>query len=414
LDIVASEQRFDVELSPQDIQSMSGADALTAFFTRLGYNTTSRIAQTAANLAIPEAESAGTDKEIDILLSTDVLSEGQNLQDCGYLLNYDLHWNPTRMVQRAGRIDRIGTDFDVLWVYNMFPDQGLERLLGLVQSLNRKIADIDRLGMLDASVLGEEVHPQTFNTLKRIRQEDDSVIEEEEQFTELASSEVLLQQLRAFLDGGGREALEKLPDGIHSGLQRSGARGLFFYFRSKKGDSEQNFWRYYDLKANNILDNRHVLANLIACSPDTPRVMDTETFKAVFTIQEKVIEDLLRGYEEKTALQIAPQPIDPLQQTVATVVQSFLNHPQIERKRAISAIEFLNTPMLRVQVTEMKKLYNEYQQTRNIMELVAGLEAMRSAYGINMKQPKNAVSPSRPKLEREDLRLICFDVVSSD
>ena len=46
----------------------------------------------------------GTEKEIDLLFSTDVLSEGQNLQDCGYLVNYDLHWNPTRMVQRAGRI----------------------------------------------------------------------------------------------------------------------------------------------------------------------------------------------------------------------------------------------------------------------------------------------------------------------
>ena len=48
---------------------------------------------------------------IDVLISTDVLSEGQNLQDCGALVNYDLHWNPTRMVQRAGRIDRIGSTF---------------------------------------------------------------------------------------------------------------------------------------------------------------------------------------------------------------------------------------------------------------------------------------------------------------
>src|SRR5207247_6819786 len=50
------------------------------------------------------AELAGTDKEISILISTDVLSEGQNLQDCAQLINYDLHWNPTRMVQRSGRI----------------------------------------------------------------------------------------------------------------------------------------------------------------------------------------------------------------------------------------------------------------------------------------------------------------------
>ena len=51
---------------------------------------------------------AQAEHEIDILFSTDVLSEGQNLQDCAYLINYDLHWNPTRMIQRAGRIDRIG------------------------------------------------------------------------------------------------------------------------------------------------------------------------------------------------------------------------------------------------------------------------------------------------------------------
>jgi superfamily II DNA or RNA helicase len=373
-----------------------------------------KIVQAFAPKANGKAEWAGTDKEIDILLSTDVLSEGQNLQDCGYLLNYDLHWNPTRMVQRAGRIDRIGTNFDVLWVYNMFPDQGLERLLGLVQSLNRKIADIDRLGMLDASVLGEEVHPQTFNTLKRIRQEDDSVIEEEEQFTELASSEVLLQQLRTFLDIGGREVLQNLPDGIHSGLQRNGARGLFFYFRSNKGGKGQNFWRYYDLKTNNILDNRHVLANLIACSPDTPRVLDAGIYKEVFTIQEKVIEELLRGYEEKAALQVAPQALDSLQQTVGTVIQGFLNHPDVERKRAISAIEFLNAPMLRVQLTELKKLYKEYQQTQSIMELMGALETMRNAYGIDTKSPKATEVSCTPKLERSDLRLVCFDVLSSD
>ena len=82
-------------------------------------------------------------------------------------------------------------------------------------------------------MLGEEVHPQTFNTLKRIDKEDDSVIEEEEQFTELASSEVLLQQLRTFLDAGGRDAFESIPDGIHSGLQSPGFRGVFFFFRSK-------------------------------------------------------------------------------------------------------------------------------------------------------------------------------------
>jgi superfamily II DNA/RNA helicase len=177
------------------------------------------------------AELTGSENEVDLLISTDVLSEGQNLQDCGYLVNYDLHWNPTRMVQRAGRIDRIGTGFDQLLISNMFPDEGLERLLGLVESLSEKIPAIDVTGFLDASILGEAVHPRNFNTLRRIRDEDGSVIEEEEQFTELASNEFLLKQLKELLDSGAREALEELPDGIHSGLVRPGAKGVFFYFQ---------------------------------------------------------------------------------------------------------------------------------------------------------------------------------------
>ena len=71
-------------------------------------------------------------------------------------------------------------------------------------------------------------------------------------------------KLRAYLDGGGREVVESIPDGIHSGLQKPGARGIFFYFRTKGDSQEQHFWKYYDLKTNSILDNRHVLANLIS------------------------------------------------------------------------------------------------------------------------------------------------------
>lgn len=83
--------------------------------------------------------------------------------------------------------------------------------MGIVQSLSLKIADIDRAGFLDGSVLGETVHPRNFNTLRRISEEDGSVIEEEEQFTELASSEFLMQQLKTLMDAGGKEMLDSLP-----------------------------------------------------------------------------------------------------------------------------------------------------------------------------------------------------------
>ncbi len=83
-----------------------------------------RLVQAFSPLANNKPELAGSEAEVDILVSTDVLSEGQNLQDCGVVLNYDLHWNPTRMVQRAGRVDRIGSEFEQIAIYNLFLEEG--------------------------------------------------------------------------------------------------------------------------------------------------------------------------------------------------------------------------------------------------------------------------------------------------
>ena len=92
----------------------------------------------------PEAQDAdvGPDEEIDILLATDVLAVGQNLQDARVLVNYDLHWNPMKMEQRIGRIDRITTRHDELWVYNFAPTGDLRRQLGLIERIEEKIQDI--------------------------------------------------------------------------------------------------------------------------------------------------------------------------------------------------------------------------------------------------------------------------------
>ena len=355
-------------------------------------------------------ELSGTDREINILISTDVLSEGQNLQDCGYMLNYDLHWNPTRMVQRAGRIDRIGTDFDTLWIYNMFPDAGLERLLGLVESLNRKIADIDQAGFLDASVLGETAHPQNFNTLRRIEGEDGTVLEEEEQFIELASSEYLSQLLRNFMDSGGKEMLDSLPDGIHSGLLRSGAKGVFFYFQADpRGGEKQHFWKYYDLKDDTITDNRFIIANLISCEEDTPRVVESDMFKSVFGLQERVIEDILQSTEKQIALEMAPRTIDPMQQTVATAIQQYMQHPEVDRKKAIESIRFLNQPMLAVQIKELRKAFREFQTGSDINKLLLVVDELKASYGSEAEVETQ--TSKTQTIQRSDLRLICFDLV---
>ena len=87
---------------------------------------------------------------IELLIATDVLSEGQNLQDAQFLVNYDLPWNPVRMIQRAGRIDRLFSPHEKVYIYNLMPEDGLEDLLNLVKNLSKKIETIEDAVALDA------------------------------------------------------------------------------------------------------------------------------------------------------------------------------------------------------------------------------------------------------------------------
>lgn len=103
------------------------------------------------------------DDELNFLFATDVLSEGQNLQDAAYLVNYDLHWNPVRMIQRNGRINRIGSKFESVLVGNMKPTSDLELYLNLVQRLESKINTIRNTVGLDQSILNNtDVNPIDF------------------------------------------------------------------------------------------------------------------------------------------------------------------------------------------------------------------------------------------------------------
>lgn len=88
--------------------------------------------------------------EIDILISTDCLSEGQNLQDCDYVINYDIHWNPVRIIQRFGRIDRLGSHNKVIQLVNFWPNMELDEYINLEARVS------GRMVLLDISATGEE------------------------------------------------------------------------------------------------------------------------------------------------------------------------------------------------------------------------------------------------------------------
>ncbi len=343
---------------------------------------------------------------IDILISTDVLSEGQNLQDCGVIINYDLTWNPIRLVQRNGRIDRIGSPHAKIGIYNMFPEDELENLLHLIQRLTDRISTIDDLGLLDASVLGEIVHPRTFNTLRRIRDEDGAILDEEEARAELAGPEMMLKQLKELLNREGGERLVELPNGIHSGIRRQKCNGMFFYFQAPRmtGDGRRHFWRYIDAVTNQVLENRYEIAQLIACLPDEPRYIASQD---VFALQDSVIEHIISTERDTAARAAAPVTVERIQQTIAEELKDALRRQTVDRELAKRCIRFLGEPMGRALHVKLRNAYDGWAAVRDDAVLLQAVADLADEFSKPKQSPATSTA-----LQRNDLQLICFEYVN--
>ncbi|RLI35440.1 hypothetical protein DRO66_07265 [Candidatus Bathyarchaeota archaeon] len=114
----------------------------------------------------------------------------------------------------------------------------------------------------------------------------------------------------------------------------------------------------------------------------------------VFEIQEKVIENILLSFDRKIALEKIPRTLDPIQQTISTTIQTYINYPEIDRNNATNAIKFLNEPKLAVQIKELRGLYKDF-------ESCADTKGSR-------KDNRKLASTQRVHLGRGDLHLICF------
>lgn len=172
--------------------------------------------------------------EIRVLIATDVLAEGLNLQDCDLVINYDLHWNPVRLIQRFGRIDRIGSEFDVIYGYNFLPERGIEKTLGISEVLRNRIQEIhDTIGE-DAYILdrSERLNEEAMYAIYESQPSQLSFLadEEEERYIDLNEAEELLRQLRQE-DPEAFERIQKLRDGIRGG-RPSGRDQTYVYCRA--------------------------------------------------------------------------------------------------------------------------------------------------------------------------------------
>ena len=165
--------------------------------------------------------------EIDILIGTDCISEGQNLQDCDYLINYDIHWNPVRIIQRFGRIDRIGSPNAQIQLVNYWPEISLDEYINLKERVENRmmIADVTATG--DDNVLTSKSNDIAYRK-EQLRRLQEEVIELEDVRTGVSITDLGLNDFRMDLLNHIKEHgdLEHLPNGMHAVVPAQPTRGL--------------------------------------------------------------------------------------------------------------------------------------------------------------------------------------------
>lgn len=187
--------------------------------------------------------------EIDVMICTDCISEGQNLQDCDYLINYDIHWNPVRIIQRFGRIDRIGSVNDNIQLVNFFPNIELDNFIDLVARVK------GRMVMLDVSATGEDnvisKDPSNMKDLeyrkKQLKQLQNEVIDIEDVQGNISITDLTFNDFKIDLEKTSQDELrtiDNLPQSSFSVVKSNSQhiqKGVIFCFKDKSGERSENY-----------------------------------------------------------------------------------------------------------------------------------------------------------------------------
>lgn len=165
------------------------------------------------NLLMP-----GNENNIDILIATDCISEGQNLQDCDFLVNYDIHWNPVRIIQRFGRVDRIGSKNNVIQLVNFWPDLTLDEYINLKSKVETRMKIVDMTATGDDNLLSVEEKTDLEYRKSQLKRLQDEVVDIEDMSSGISIMDLGLNEFRLDLLEYIKENpnIDKIPFGLHS------------------------------------------------------------------------------------------------------------------------------------------------------------------------------------------------------
>jgi len=206
--------------------------------------------------------------EIRVLVTTDVLSEGQNLQDAHIILNYDLPWAIIRLIQRAGRVDRIGQKADKIYCYSFLPEEGIERIIRLRSRLKSRLEQSDEvLGSPDELFFDDQ---KVRSQLEELYSEQSGLLDEEEDGeVDLASYAFQIWKSATDADPKLSRLIQEMPNVAYATKQNHGAKeneGVIIYSRTAD-DNDALVWA--NKKGEAITQSQLTILKAAHCTPET-------------------------------------------------------------------------------------------------------------------------------------------------
>jgi hypothetical protein len=380
------------------------------------------------------SEPVAPEDETDLLVATDVLAEGQNLQQARYIINYDMPWNPMRLVQRNGRIDRLGSPFagERVYLYNLFPAGELDAILNLYDRLLQKIGHANMSVGMEAPVFEdvaaiEHNFADTVEQIRGIAGEDGGILDAAEARLDAFSGEEFRMELRAALAAEKLTELLAMPHGAGSGFRDAtlpdDARGVFFAVRlllsGRRPDpapGDERAWCYVDLRRPDepVLTDELEILERIRCAPATPRELPdgvaTTLYEAWARVQTEIIAEHERGLDPALAGVRVPASqlwaVELLAE--ASVALSERDIPASRIREAASALAAPRGPLVQRAVSALRRQLRDGDITTTaaaigVLDLVRE-EGLRPAGDDAVAQP--------PALTTDRVRLVCYQVLS--
>lgn len=338
----------------------------------------------------------------DLLLCTDVLAEGMNLQQCRNVVNYDLPWNPMRLVQRHGRVDRIGSMHPKVFLRTFFPDAQLDSLLNLEARVRRKLAQAAAsVGVEDAPIergaTGEQSFAETREEIEKLHREDASIYEAGGTDGAAQTGEEYRQELRRALQKHG-DAIGEIPWRAGSGMRKGQNAGHLFCATV----AGRIYLRFVPRKLEaEIIGELGTCLRLLECTEDTPRVLSEEMAYEAYESWARARLNIFEAWTFETDPANLQPKIRKLNREVAAFLRA--NPPiDIELERLHRCLDAIESPWPRreenlLRLAWEREFPTSKDKARHIVEEVERIGA----------EPFHAPEPL-PPIEVEEIHLITW------